>query len=297
MSTSELTFAPAVLFASTLICLRVALSVSRRTAAGSSSFVWLMVAVAEWSMMSAINLLTPTVDGKILWAKAQYLGIVSVGPLWLMFAAEYAGAAWIRRPLAVAALWVLPVLTMVVVLARQELVWPSVRLTPDGGAFYEHGPWFWVIAFNTYALLLAGSGHLLLAMRRSPAYRGQFIALIAASLVPWCANLIYVSRALPLGGLDPTSLGFTVSGLLISWALYKRSLFEVIPIALRPAGRRAQRRGHRPRRCAAGGRPERGGAPPDARRAVLGRPACRGRVSVPGWRHRRFRRARNPDHD
>ena len=231
MSLSELTLAPAVLFIATLIALRVALTAGRSTTAGRASFVWLMTAVAEWCLTGAFGDLTPTLAGKLVWAKASYLGIVSVGPLWLTFAAEYAGAAWINRGRTALSLWIIPILTLVVVFAYSPLLWPSVSPAPDGKAIFSHGPWFFVVAIYTYVLLFAGSFHLLRAMRRSPGYRSQFVALVVASLIPWLANLAYITRAVPLGSLDPTPLAFTVSGLLVAWAIYRRNLFNVIPMA------------------------------------------------------------------
>lgn len=231
MSTPELTFAAVVLFIGTLIALQVALSASRRTAAGSGTFVWLMVVVAVWCFTAACHRLTPTMAGQMTWSRIQYFSIVSVGPLWLMFAAEYAGVAWVQQRAAVFALWILPAITVVIVLTYDRLLWSNVFLAANGEAAYEHGPWFFVIAFYTYALLLVGAYHLLKAMSRSPGYRGQFVALLVGVVIPWGANLLYVTRVVPLGTLDPTPLGFTASGLLIAWALYKRSLFEVIPIA------------------------------------------------------------------
>lgn len=205
----------------------MALTAGRSTTAGRASFVWLMTAVAEWCLTGAFGDLTPTLAGKLVWAKASYLGIVSVGPLWLTFAAEYAGAAWINRGRTALSLWIIPILTLVVVFAYSPLLWPSVSPAPDGEAIFSHGPWFFVVAIYTYVLLFAGSFHLLRAMRRSPGYRSQFVA----SLIPWLANLAYITMAVPLGSLDPTPLAFTVSGLLVAWAIYRRNLFNVIPMA------------------------------------------------------------------
>ena len=231
MGAPELSFAPVVLFVATLIALRVALSASRRTAAGSGTFVWLMIAIAEWCFTSGVAALTPTVAGQIAWAKVQYLGIASVGPLWLMFAAEYAGYPWIQRRAAAIALWVVPGVTIAIALFADRLLWARVTALPDGRALFAHGPWFYVIVLYHYAMTCIGSYHLLRAMSRSPGYRAQFVALLVGSIIPMGASLLYVTQVIPLGAFDPTPLGFAVSGALMAWALYRRSLFDVIPVA------------------------------------------------------------------
>ncbi len=226
---------PLILLISAAVALWLGALVHRRASApGATAFMWLMAAIALWCVTSAFHGLTLALGEKILWAKVQYLGIATVPPLWFAFLSDYVGARWpadrrVRITLAAVA-----VTTIVLAFTNEahHLVWASVRIGPDGVVTYEHGPWFWATAVYHYVLLLAGTWVLVRAMRRSPAaFHGQFSTLIAASVVPWACNAIYLFVPQLLGGIDATPLSFAFSGLLFTWALYRTYLFDLIPVA------------------------------------------------------------------
>jgi signal transduction histidine kinase len=96
---------------------------------------------------------------------------------------------------------------------------------------YEHGWWFWIAATYNYVLVLTGTVLLVKALRGSPLpYRGQWLALIIAALVPFAGNAMYIA-GLTVPGFDPTPVAFTVSGLLFARAFYRDRLFDLVPVA------------------------------------------------------------------
>ena len=230
-----MTAVPFALFVSAAIALWLVALIQRRPSApGGTPFVWLMAAVALWCVTSAFHALTPALAGKIWWAKVQYLGIAAVPPLWFTFLAEYVGTPWASdrrlRILLVASA------TATIALAFTNewhgLIWSSVQLSPAGLAIYHHGAWFWLAAAYHYALLFTGTFVLMRAVRRSPAaFRGQLLALAAASVIPWAFNIMYLAGVVSPPGFDTTPLSFAFSGVLFTWALYRTYLFDLIPIA------------------------------------------------------------------
>ena len=48
---------------------------------------------------------------------------------------------------------------------------------------------------------------------------------------PWLANVVYLSGANPLPGFDWTPLAFTVSGILLAYAIFRIGLLDLRPIA------------------------------------------------------------------
>src|SRR6187397_1508404 len=50
-------------------------------------------------------------------------------------------------------------------------------------------------------------------------------------MVPWIGNLLYLSRALPVTGLDLTPIAFTVSGACFTFGIYRYRLFGLVPVA------------------------------------------------------------------
>jgi signal transduction histidine kinase len=232
---------PAVLFLSGALAVTLALMVQRRPEApGVRTFGWLCTAMAVWLVAGAFHALAATLDLKLFWARVQYVGICSVPPLWLLFAADYAGAGRILTPRSLGArrslggvLWILPVATMGLA-ATNELhhaIWTHVQIEPSGLTTYSHGWWFWFDAAYNYLLVLGGTVLVVRALRRSPPlFHGQFLAIIVAAVIPWAGNLAYIAGVLP-PGLDITPLAFTLSGALFAWALYSNHLFDLIPVA------------------------------------------------------------------
>jgi signal transduction histidine kinase len=156
--------------------------------------------------------------------------------LWLLFTTEYSRLAWTRdRPLR-AALWIVPIVTLVLAFTNEQhyFYWSSINDVPTASGLrleYRAGPWYWVNASYSYFLVLIGTLTLVRGLRRFPApYRPQTALVIAGAVVPWVGNLLYLTRALP-SGLDPTPLAFAVSGGCFTWGIYRHRLFGLVPVA------------------------------------------------------------------
>ena len=225
---------PIALFVSAGLALWVAALVQRRPASRHmGTFVWLVVATAWWCTAGAFHSLAPTLPLKLTWAKIQYVGIASVPPLWLLFTAEYAGVSWFKTRARFAALWLLPVLTLVMAATNDahRLLWPWVEMRADGLTRYGHGPFFWLAASASYVMVATGALLVARQLRRSPPpFRAQQFALLAGAFFPLAGNLIYISGR-SVQGLDLTPLAFVCSSLLFTWALFRHHLFDLVPVA------------------------------------------------------------------
>ena len=229
-----MTVLPVVLFLTAALAFGVAWRIRGATSVpGAGAFYCLMASVAVWCATSGIHGLAGSLESKILWAKIQYGAICSVPPLWFLFAAEYADVNWMARRRAKIALWVIPVFTIGAAWTNEwhGAVWPNVTLQPNGVGVYDHGAWFWIAATYNYLLVLGGAVLFIKALRTTPPpFRSQWIALIAAALVPLAGNAAYLF-GFTVPGLDPTPVAFTVSGLLFIRALHRDRLFELVPVA------------------------------------------------------------------
>lgn len=215
----QTTLQAAALFASTGLSIwAVVIARTRRGVPGSNAFGWMMLAIALWSLTSAMHTLVPGTPERILIAKIQYLGIAPIGVLWLLFASQYSRAAWPMDRLLRLAVWLVPLITLVLAATneRHYVYWSAITAvaTPAGTRLvYTGGPWYWVHAAYSYLLMAIGTLMLVRGLRRfPPPYRRQTVLMIVGALVPWVSNVLYLARITPITGLDLTPIGFTVSG-------------------------------------------------------------------------------------
>jgi PAS domain S-box-containing protein len=218
--------------------------------AGLAAYVWtrrraleakilgiLMIAVAEWSLCAALELISATMEGKVFWSKIQYVGIVAVPAAWLLFTLRYVGSDGWTYGWRLGLLFVVPLLTVALVWTNEwhNWIWAEVTLMQlDSGTVLwdaTYGWAFWAHTAYSYAVLLSATvvlGRMLLDS--SQLYRRQVVILIVGAAVSWLGNAITIWGLTPLP-YDWTSVGFAVAGLLVTLALYRFGFLGVSPIA------------------------------------------------------------------
>ncbi|MBN1581008.1 MAG: PAS domain-containing protein [Anaerolineae bacterium] len=209
----------------------------RRSVSGSVAFVLLMLALTEWSIGYALELASANLPAQIFWAKVEYLGIVSVPPLWLAFALAYTGQnRWLTRRYAIL-MSIIPALTLILVWSNEyhHLLWREIAVR-DNGTFLvldlDYGAWFWVNWAYAYLMLFLGTLVVFRAFLRAFAlYRKQSMAMFLGALIPWIGNLLYVFNLNPFPNLDLTPFSFTLTGAVAAWAFFRLRLLDIVPIA------------------------------------------------------------------
>ncbi|MBU1879363.1 MAG: diguanylate cyclase [Chloroflexi bacterium] len=211
----------------------------RRTVPGRTAFAGLMLAAGEWALMRTLEAAAVEMTAKIFWAKLEYPGIVSVSVFWLIFVLRYTDfGSWLtRRRRHQLVLWIVPAITLALALTNEwhHLIWTTITPSPTRPTeilIYGHGTWFWVHAVYSYTLLLVGSLWLIRAAVRSyRVYRVQSAVILMATAMPWIGNAIYLTGLSPIPGLDLTPLSCVLTGLLLSWAIFRYRLFDLVPVA------------------------------------------------------------------
>ena len=228
----------AALFASTGMSIWAAvIARTRRGVPGGVAFGWMMIAIAVWSFTSGMHTLVDDRATRIVIAKLQYLGVAPIGVLWLLFTTQYSRIAWPAERALRVLVWAVPVATLLLAWTNEQhfFYWSAINEihTAAGTRLsYVGGPWYWVHAAYSYFLILIGTATLARGLRRfPPPYHRQTALIIVGAIVPWIANLLYLSRALPVGGLDFTPIAFAVSGACFTWGIYRYRLFGLVPVA------------------------------------------------------------------
>jgi len=124
--------------------------------------------------------------------------------------------------------------------ARRHLPRDDARLggvtqvTVDGYVLLDtdHGAVFDAFVVYVYALVFAASTMLAGRVRASQGvYRRQSRALLAGSLVPAVAGVVYVADASPVPALNLPALGFVVTGAVVAYSVRHSDLFTLEPVA------------------------------------------------------------------
>ncbi|MBE9478589.1 MAG: PAS domain S-box protein [Chloroflexi bacterium] len=209
----------------------------RRSRPGAAPFTLLMLAIAEWSLTYALELEAVEIHTKLLWAKAQYLGIVVVPAAMLLMVLGFCGQQqWLsRRFRTILAIEPTIIFALASTNGIHGLIWREIKANSSEALYmleYIHGPAFWFHTLYSYILLFLATAFLIqFLMRRPRVYRGQALAVLIAACVPWAGNLLYVSGLNPFQNLDLTPFFFTISGIAAGWALFRYQLFDIVPVA------------------------------------------------------------------
>ncbi|WP_137291264.1 sensor histidine kinase [Natronorubrum halophilum] len=230
----SLTILSGILLATVAIGASAALLAWReRPEPGAVPLVVMLAGQCFWSALLVFDLEASTLSGKVFWANLRWIGVVAIPVGWLLFSLEYTGRDRYVQPRYIALLLIIPLITVVLALTDSALLHTESNLIREDGILLlsrTPGPWFWVITSYTYLLGLLGAVPLLRLIRNdSLPFRGQSMALLVGILAPWVSNILFLMGAIPVPGLDPTPVAFSISGVACLGALTRFQLFGTSP--------------------------------------------------------------------
>jgi PAS domain S-box-containing protein len=209
----------------------------RASTSGGMALAMLALACAEWSLGYALEIAGADLPTKIFWGKSQYIGIVSVPLLWIIFAYSHSTqGTWMTRR-NVTLLSILPFITLMLAFTTElhGLIWKDIRIQTVGSFSaleVTHGIWFWIYWVYSYILLLVGTIFILRKFNRMKGlFRRQEFLLLIAVLTPWFGNVLYVSGLSPIPNLDITPFAFTISVVVFAWGIFSFKLVNLTPVA------------------------------------------------------------------
>ncbi|MCU0485789.1 MAG: PAS domain S-box protein [Anaerolineales bacterium] len=217
----------------------VILIAQNRPVPGARTLAFMIWGAVIWSVGYALEILAPTLEAKLLWAKLQYFGIVVLPVAWYIFAVQYLaqpGRSLHSLKYRVLLL-VIPMITLALVWTNElhRLVWSHTRLQTVGPLLLlevEHGLWFLVFTLFNYCLFILGTARLVFSLHRSTRRaRWQIVLVLIASLLPFLGNVIYLTHFNLVQYLDWTPFSFIVSVALIAFSLFRLQFANILPIA------------------------------------------------------------------
>jgi PAS domain S-box-containing protein len=194
-----------------------------------------MIGIAVWSLGEALDYAAVSLSLKILFAKFEAAGYLSAISLFALMSISFAGNdRWLERKWLRAVLILIPLVNILLVLTNEIHGWVWTEFIPSADNIYifMHGPGFVWMNITTYVLVTLMFANFWLAFRRgSDLVRRQSLLLTLALLFPLAANWIYHFGVGGIEGVDWSAVTFSVSGIVILYALYGMRLLDIVHIA------------------------------------------------------------------
>lgn len=202
-----------------------------------SEALWMstfLSAVIIWTVIYSLQVMSTDLGTKELLNNFRYpfVSLATIG--WMLFALSFTHRdRWITYRL-VAVLLAIPVITQFVVWtnAYHGLMRASTELIRQDGIYLmeiDFGTWFWVHAVHAYILTLGGIALMIwFAIDTWRVYRTQAIIMTVAVLLPFIPAVLV---DFGVTTLDYTPVFFSVTAILIAYALLNYRLLDVVPVA------------------------------------------------------------------
>jgi signal transduction histidine kinase len=224
--------------ASGILAFLIAIYVFRKRNLGIRPYLSpLFFSAAWWNIALFFESLSTHLSGHIFWTAVSYPGNMFAPVFLFLFLYHYTHFnKTILKPV-IASLMIIPVLSCIFVWIPdlRVMVWPEVTLnsTPWGLiARLEHGWWYYVEAYSSYALIILGIFYMIRGLSLFPnKYDLQVWLLLIASLIPLILNFIYTLNNELFYGIDLTPVAFTLSSSLFYYIISKHQLLNITPIA------------------------------------------------------------------
>ena len=202
---------------------------------GRSAFLGMLLSAALWTAGVAFEYLEISIDGKMRVAELTWIGIILTPGFWALFTWQYVKGQYVKGDTRqiVPRLWLLGqgamlALTLAIGLTNSShhLLYRETRPLGDQlGApmIYGHGPWFYVVVAYIYVLMVASLLLLIDGIRRASGEdRRHYVWLTLAALLPWMANLGFLTGWFAPAGLDTAPISFLFMGVLLYRAIRLR---------------------------------------------------------------------------
>jgi diguanylate cyclase (GGDEF)-like protein/PAS domain S-box-containing protein len=209
----------------------------RKSVPGARFFAGLACSEVVWTLGYMLQLVAPSLNGKIFWNNVQFVGAVAAPLAYLGFALEYDRTSfktgWFTwKPLAPVALLLLGFIWtdgLHGLFRRQAHLQPG---TPFSILLFTDGPGFPIYTIYAYSLILLTTLVLISRyLHASSLYRVQIGIVFIGVLVPWVTTIFTALGWVPVRLHEATPITFGVSNLIIAWALFRYHLFEYVPVA------------------------------------------------------------------
>ncbi len=205
---------------------------------GSKAFTLLIASLFIWSFFETFVVGCSGKAAMKLADQMTYFGIALASPSWLVFSALYTGHERVRDWRVLAALYLLPVFTIILVFSPyNSLIWESYDVRLYKGIFLslkEYGAWFWLHIAYSYVMLIIGVALILNHTTFSTSlFIRQKVILVGGLILPWVGNAVTLVMGSANTVIDLTLVAFSFSCVAVLFGLFEYNLMDIMPLAQR----------------------------------------------------------------
>jgi len=201
------------------------------------AFGILMGCALVWVVTYMCELASQTFFFKLLFTKIQFIAIAAIPVAWLYLSIAHTGTR--LKKIQWALILLVPTLVNVVVwcVPRPNPFWGNPSIVYEHVPFpqmdYDYGVLFYYVLVPYIYIMLAFSLTIMIhALGKKPRlYRNQLLMLIFGTLIPSIANIFYIFGISPVPYMNISTATFSLTGLLIAWALFRYRFLDLVPAA------------------------------------------------------------------
>lgn len=208
-----------------------------RPVRGATYFCLVSTSVGLWTLGYILGLLSTTLDGKYLFLRLEYLGVIGTNIFLIIFIITYIYRDyWLTRTTRIL-LCTIPILTYLQILTVEQhtFFYRVYELTTVSGLIVTHkvyGPGFYIWTIFAYGIFLFGEGLLIWCIFKMPdQFRKQAIPIIVIAALAMIPNFLYITKSNPIAPFDPTPLPFVASSILFVFLIRQYGFLNIVPVA------------------------------------------------------------------
>ena len=228
----------------------------QRSVPGARDYAALALCESLLALTEILSMLSPEPAQALFWFNTRFIFTGTIAVLFLVFALEYNGHRHRLSRLLIAAAFIIPAITQIVLWSSAlPGLWVKHEISfYQSGLFWISdtsaripGLWFIVHAFYSLLLLLAGIVVILAtAWRRPRMVRGQALLLSSGALIALVTTLFPTFNLIPPGGFNPFIPGVGASALLYALAIFRFQFLHRSPaMEMKPKATPAKSRENR----------------------------------------------------
>ena len=209
----------------------------RRHLRAAKPFAAVMLSAGFWAFCYGLELVSPTLEGKLFWFNLKQFGVSAVGPSVFLAALAFTRPRLSFPRLLLALLVLEPIASLILFwtnpwhgLAGMPLLVSGVFSFPV--LYIAYGPWNWFSLFANYLLLLVAALTLMAQLpTANQIYRRQLLLILAGLILPWLLGSISFLGVGKWHYLNVSTFIFPISSIFLGVGLFRYGLLQLTPVA------------------------------------------------------------------